>query len=123
MREIDLGGVKFAVEYRRFKGDHGPAIRVFGDVDGKEVQLLRFDCFDDDPHYHYDPQGKNQIFHLDPLTMGSPLDFSLQQIGRNLRAMIKKAGFPQAASTFKEEDVPRSVDEIRGAVQAEEAGE
>jgi hypothetical protein len=48
---FDAGGVVFDVEYRVFGGDRGPAVRVFGEVDGRNVQLLRFDCFEKDPHY------------------------------------------------------------------------
>lgn len=120
MTEINAGGVTFAIEYRRQGTDHGPAIRVFGNVDGERVQLLRFDCFATDPHYHYDPTGKNQLFHLDPLTIGSPLEFSLLQIGARLGAMIDKAGFSQLARLVDEGQVTSRIAEIRAAVAAEE---
>ena len=77
MQELSIGGLTFVVEYRDFEGDRGPAVRVFGEVDGQRRQLLRFDCFDTDPHYHYDLEGENRIFHLDRLTMGCPVEFSL----------------------------------------------
>ena len=56
---FDVGGVELHVDKRNFGSDGGPSVRVYGEVDGENVQLLRFDCFRKDPHYHYDPSGKN----------------------------------------------------------------
>ena len=53
------------VDNRSLDNDGGPSVRVFGDVDGKSVQLLRFDCFRKNPHYHYDPAGKNDMHSID----------------------------------------------------------
>ena len=47
------------VDNRDIGADGGPSVRVYGEVDDENVQLLRFDCFRKDPHYHYDPSGKN----------------------------------------------------------------
>ena len=48
-------------------------------VGDEEVQLLRFDCFDNDPHYHYDPDGKNDMHHLSRDEVPDPLGWSLEQ--------------------------------------------
>ena len=98
MTELEIGGVVLAIDYRRTGDDRGPSIKVFGDAGGGRVQLLRFDCFDDDPHYHYDPTGWNLKFSMDELTLGDPLEFSLTQIGRHVSTMIEKAKFPEAAA-------------------------
>ncbi|MDA1013069.1 MAG: hypothetical protein O3A00_01295 [Planctomycetota bacterium] len=119
MRDVELGGLTFRIEYRSTGADRGPAIRVFGNVDGQAVQLLRFDCFEDDPHFHYDPVGKNVKFHLDPLTMGDALEFSLRQIGSVLRAMIAKAGFAEFAESVDEDAVRGSIGRIRSAIDSE----
>ncbi len=58
---FSTGGVELHVDNRTLGEDGGPAVRVYGDVDGKSVQLLRFDCFRKNPHYHYDPSGKTII--------------------------------------------------------------
>ena len=62
---FQVGGVDLHVDNRSITGDGGPSVRVYGDVDGEAVQLLRFDCFRKDPHYHYDPSGRNDQHHLD----------------------------------------------------------
>ena len=53
---ITVGDLSFAVEYRHVGEEQGPTVHVFGDVDGVEEEILRFDCFDcfdRTPHYHY----------------------------------------------------------------------
>lgn len=121
MQDLEIGGVTFRVEYRNFGGDNGPAIRVLGDVDGETKQLLRFDCFEDDPHYHYDPTGANVKHHLDELTMGCPVDFSLTQIASKTQAMVEKAGFADAAARIDQPQIESRVDEIRLAIEQAEA--
>ena len=121
MKELTLGGLTCTIEYRQTDEDHGPAIRILGQVNGETVQLLRFDCFANDPHYHYDPMGENQMFHLDPLTMGCPVDFSLAQIAQHAKAMIQKAGFPQAAEAVNQDEIANRVDEIRQLIAAEQS--
>ena len=67
------------------------------------------------------PSGNDQMFHLDPLTMGCPMEFSLTQIANRARAMIDKAGFPQAATAVNEQEIIDRIDEIRKAIQAEQS--
>jgi len=118
MQDLEIGGLTFRIEYRTQGEDRGPAIRVFGDVDGEPKQLLRFDCFEDDPHYHYDPTGWNLKFSIDELTMGCPLDFSLKQIGSHVVTMIEKAKFPEAAARVDQAEVTSRVDEIQRTVES-----
>ena len=119
MTELEIGGVTCGIDYRRTDEDRGPSVRVFGDVDGERVQLLRFDCFDNDPHYHYDPNGTNRMFQLDPLTMGCPVEFTLDQLARNARAMIEKAGFVGAAERVDQAELAGRIGELRDMMNAE----
>jgi hypothetical protein len=50
--KIEAGAVTFALQYRTQIPDQGLCIQVVGDVAGQETELLRFDCFDQLPHYH-----------------------------------------------------------------------
>ena len=118
MQDLEIGGLTFRIEYRTQGEDRGPAIRVLGDVDGEPKQLLRFDCFEEDPHYHYDPTSWNLKFSMDDLTMGEPLEFSLEQIGRHVATMIEKAKFPDVAARVDQAAVTAGVDEIRRAVES-----
>ena len=117
MQDLEVGGLTFRAEYRTQGDDRGPAIRVFGDVNGEPKQVLRFDCFEDDPHYHYDPTGMNLKFSMDELTMGDPLSFSLAQIGKHVGTMTDKAGFPEAAARVNQEEITGRLDDIRSLVE------
>ena len=81
---IEAGAVTFALQYRALMPDQGVSIQVLGKVRNKSTELLRFDCFDQRPHYHYDPDGKNERIDLDVTTHGNPLAWTLQQLRTRL---------------------------------------
>ena len=117
MQELTIGGATFRVEYRTADTDYGPAIRVFADVEGEPRQVLRFDCFADDPHYHYDPTGVNKMFHLDEMTMGCSIEFSLRQIAENTQAMINKAGFAATAESIDQSQIANRIGDIKALIE------
>lgn len=47
-----VGPYRLAMVYRHVTGDQGPTIHVFGPVEGQDREILRFDCFDNAPHFH-----------------------------------------------------------------------
>ncbi len=50
---IEAGPVSFAMNYRKeLMPDQGLCLQVYSDVEGKDTEILRFDCFDQTPHYH-----------------------------------------------------------------------
>jgi catechol 2,3-dioxygenase-like lactoylglutathione lyase family enzyme len=114
---IPAGGLSFKIEYRFFGGDRGPAIRVFAHVNGEAVQALRFDCFRDDPHYHYDPSGNNEMHHLDKEEVPCPVGWSLEQINTRVKEMIEHAGFADAAAAVDQEAITAVTDEIKNALR------
>ena len=51
------------------------------EIDGREVELLRFDCFDQNPHYHYGPEKERTRGKiLDKTTAGNPIGWTLRQL-------------------------------------------
>jgi hypothetical protein len=120
--QIEAGGVVFDVEYRNFGGDRGPAVRVFADVDGRSVQLLRFDCFEKDPHYHYDPDGKDFHLRLNPETVKDPVAWTLGELRLNLPVMIRAAGYPGVAERLDRQAAAAAVERVATAMQKLSAG-
>jgi len=89
--------------------DRGVSIHVFGEQGGRRRELLRFDCFDEDPHYHYvcwDPPS-NEMLHLDPVADGDPLAWALDRIRNRLGPMLVRAGAADVAARLD----PRRLDE------------
>ena len=134
---FDAGAVTFGVEYRLLTdaiaaasesedargadsssgsfADRGVAIHVFGrDRDGADegarLEYLRFDCFNEDPHYHYISwtERSNEMLHLDPVADGDPLQWALERIRTRLSQMLERAGAPDLASRVD----PRLVEQV-----------
>ncbi len=92
---IGDGKIKFGLEYRDLLSDQGLCIHALGEEDGEEVELLRFDCFDHEPHYHYGPEKRNKRLMLDKTTEGDSLDWTIKQITERLPDMVKRAGYEE----------------------------
>jgi len=124
-RYFDAGAVVIGVEYRllddaiaaahrpvsadgRDAGvttdldDRGVSIHVFGVRDGERLEHLRFDCFDEDPHYHYVSwrDRSNEMIHIDPVADGDPLEWALARLRTRLPQMLARAGAEDVAGAF-----------------------
>ncbi len=71
--------------------DCGVSIHVSGTDDGHEY--LRFDVFDDDPHYHYvwPEGGHNNVVPFDRVAQGDMLDFAIGCLRARLDPMLREA--------------------------------
>lgn len=114
---IEAGALRFGVEFRQlddaelaanYEGremqeiraalqdrtvqDNGVSIHVAGAEDGHEY--LRFDLFEQDPHYHYiEPSGERQtVVQFDRVAMGEMLPWALGQLRHRLPQMLERAG-------------------------------
>ena len=114
---VDAGSVSIGVEYRllddaelaaNYRGeqmdeiqaatggqqtqDNGVSLHVAGAEDGHEY--LRFDLFEQEPHYHYiEPSGEKQtIVDYDRVALGPMLPWALGQIRNQLVPMLRFAG-------------------------------
>jgi hypothetical protein len=92
--------------------DCGVSLHVFAThADGERLEHLRFDCFDEDPHYHYiDTRGlKNDMVHVDKIADGDPLAWALDRIRTRLPQMLERAGAGDIAvdAAAIEEVLPR----------------
>jgi len=79
--------------------DRGVSIHVFGSELGHKMEVLRFDCFDGDAHYHYiQPSGEYQeILHMDTFADGDPLAWALERLRTRLPQMLARAGATKLA--------------------------
>jgi len=72
--------------------DNGVSLHVKAVADGHEY--LRFDMFDQQPHYHYiEPSGEKQtIVEYDRVAMGDMLPWAMNQLRTRLAEMLRFAG-------------------------------
>ena len=124
---IGVGGLCFNVRYSHTRtGDRGPSLRIYGDVEGKQVQLLRFDCFDNQPHFHYDPEGKNNQLRMDKANVTDPIEWSMDYLRGNVASLVRIAGYNALAEQLDEEvlatALPTVEKALRDSIPAEMAG-
>src|SRR5204862_3400807 len=91
---------------------------VMGTVAGDVKELLRFDCFDQLPHYHYAPVGRNERIFLDKTTAGNPIGWTLRQLRTRLPAMLENAGYGEVASQLDADLVASKLDEVEAAARS-----
>ena len=87
----DLAEIRGALQDRTLQDD-GVSIHVAGADDGHEY--LRFDLFEQDPHYHYiEPSGERQtVVQFDRVAMGEMLPWAMGQLRGRLPQMLERAG-------------------------------
>ena len=126
---VDAGAVQLVVESRQLTNaildatyngavetaigfdDFGATLHVCGTADG--LEHVRFDCFENEPHYHYIDQsaGANVVVRIDELAVGDPIDFSLACVEGHLPDMLRNCGVPDLAA-----DVEGQLDQVKAAV-------
>ena len=136
---IDAGPIRFGIEYRLLTDavsaanqyqaasgtdegtgeldDRGVSIHVYGLQDGETLEYLRFDCFDEDPHYHYISwkDKSNEMLHLDPIADGDPLQWTLDRVRTRLPQMLERAGASGLAASIDQRQIDAAMPRIAEA--------
>ena len=109
--EVDLGGLRFSATFR---APAGATLRVSGDVAGRREELLRFDDFVEQPHYHVPAAG--DAIMVDANRDGAALDFYLDRIGNHLGELLVQGGFGDIVPTLDLQAVTRNIGQVRDAM-------
>jgi hypothetical protein len=90
----------------------GVSIHVKGSEDDHEY--LRFDVFDDDPHYHYvrPGGGHNHWVPFDPIAGGDLLPHAITCLRERLAAMLTEAGGEKIAAQLDPATQAPKIDEL-----------
>jgi len=115
---IPSGALKFGIEYRHLQGDQGICIHVFGEVNGREEEVLRFDCFQRAPHYHYAWSTNDQYVTLDTTADGDPFQWTVERLRTRLPAMLIRAGASDLARTLDQRDIDAAIPKLIGWAEA-----
>jgi hypothetical protein len=99
--------------------DGGATLHVLGRDDG--LEHLRFDCFEQEPHYHYidHSTGGNTVVRIDELAVGDPIEFSLSCVEQHLPDMLGNCGVPALADEVKGrmDEVHAAMPEVRALME------
>lgn len=73
--------------------DRGVSLHVYTQGPEGWRENLRFDCFEEDPHYHYVSwsERRNEVLYIDPVADGDPLAWALDRLRQRLLPMLRRA--------------------------------
>jgi hypothetical protein len=109
--------------------DQGISIDVAADVDGREISLLRFNCFDVERSYIYGPEnpalmtdgrvggGMGVHCQIDPITDSNPITWTIKILGSKLPQMIERAGYKDVAKATKLAKVKRILPDVEACAR------
>ena len=142
---VDVGALRIGVEWRNldeteleanYEGkameevqaaitgtvqDNGVSLHVAGSEDGHEY--LRFDMFEQEPHYHYiERSGEKQtILEFDRIALGEMLPWALHQLRTRLPEMLAFAGGQDLVPKLDPERIEASLDEVERLARTAQA--
>ncbi len=92
--------------------DGGACVHVLDAAD--RLEWLRFDCFDNEPHYHYvrHHDRTNQVVRFDQFAEGEPQAWTLERLTNHLPAMLRYAGADSLAMSVGAADLSAPVAEV-----------
>jgi hypothetical protein len=102
--------------------DNGVSIHVEAVDDGHEY--LRFDCFENEPHYHYIDAGgeKQTIMEYDRVANGDMIAWAINQLRTKLAVMLEYAGGAGVAARVQASEIGAALEHVeRLAREAEGA--
>jgi len=99
--------------------DRGVSLHVCALEGGARVELLRFDCFQEDPHYHYVSWRErfNHMLHLDPVAEGDALAWALERIRTRLPEMLARAGAAELGARVDAAALARVLPRVAAAAE------
>ncbi|HXA32279.1 MAG TPA: hypothetical protein VNV87_08475 [Acidimicrobiales bacterium] len=94
--------------------DYGATVHVCDGAD--DVEYLRFDCFESEPHYHYinSARGENLICRIDEVAEGDPIEWTVGRLRDRLPEMLDLAGGHQLAGAVRaaQDDISSAIDRV-----------
>jgi hypothetical protein len=80
--------------------DSGVSLHIYGGVGEQAREYLRFDCFVEEPHYHYVGWSRksNEVLQIDPVADGDALAWALERVRTRLPQMLMRAGADEIAA-------------------------
>jgi hypothetical protein len=109
--ELDIGGLRFSTSFR---APAGATLRVSAQLDDGWRELLRFDDFVEQPHFHVPASADATM--VDREVTGAPLDFFIAQLRDHLSELLVQGGFSEILETTDSDAVANNIDRVRQAM-------
>jgi hypothetical protein len=106
-----MGGLRFSASFR---APAGATLRVSAQVEGDWREVLRFDDFVEQPHFHVPAEGNATM--VDREANGVPLEFFVAQLRDHLRELLVQGGLAEILETVDPDTVSSNIDQVRQAM-------
>ncbi len=103
------GGVRIEIDYRRRRTDEGLRIGVYGGEGADAPEVLRFDCFEKRPHFHYLGPVNRKLERINKKAVPDPVRWTLNRIKKDLSSMFWKAGRRKLGKEINQSAVARAL--------------
>ncbi len=108
---LELGGLRFEVSLR----SAGATLRVLGPFEEQWVEMLRFDDFVVDPHFHAPSSGPSIRFDD---SLGEPLSWFVAQVRDHMGEWLERSGFGSVLDAVDLDQVSRNSQLVADAMTA-----
>jgi hypothetical protein len=128
--EVDFAcgprSLRFSICRRDVGDDGGHTVALVGPLGGarpgaeeavEPPEILRFDLFRRDPHYHV-PSSEPKQIDIDRARDGDAVEFALAAIGTRLGDLIDRAGHSELAASLDPASLAGLAERVRAAVAA-----
>lgn len=113
---VDFSVFRVSVRRREVGEDGGLSVELMGpDADPRE-ELIRFDLFRKDPHYHV-PASERKPTQLDGMTPEQSLGFALDCIEKKLPELLREADYAALAGQIDPAEMAAVAGRVRTAAQ------
>ena len=109
---VKAGGVRIEMEYRQRGSDTGLSFEVYGGEEDSAPEVLRFDCFQKRPHFHYLGPNRNRLERIGKETVSDPVRWTLSRLKKDLSSMIWQAGYRKLAKEVNQAALARALSKM-----------
>jgi hypothetical protein len=89
MTEFAIGRFRIRVMYRRVSSDEGVTLHIHGPTTSGDEEVLRFDCFQSQPHYHLGWSYRREPFTVIEAT--NPIEWAIDQLSTRFNDLLAAA--------------------------------
>jgi hypothetical protein len=109
--ELDIGGLRFSASFR---APAGATLRISAQFEDGWRELLRFDDFVEQPHFHVPASADATM--VDREVNGAPLDFFIAKLRDQLGELLSQGGLSDILETTDLGAITNNIDRIRQAM-------
>lgn len=105
---IEQPAMRMTVAHRQGVGGSDEGLTFDITTAGSENEgkrILRFDCFNKNPHYHIGSSGEHSVHNMKDEGVEDPVRWTLDQLKTRFPAMVKQAGYEEIVARIDQQAI------------------